>query len=133
MRERPPGQRGDADGDHRAGNQPARQVGPQKQQAAGGADDERLERAENFGAVGKAEDIEAGIRLTPPYGKSGMRATNAPRDCSNAPRRRRCPAGVIKFGKVPDRAPHAGGLSGYFALSAAVFLHSERNFLRSLP
>ena len=25
---------------------------PQKQQAAGGADDERLERAENFGAVG---------------------------------------------------------------------------------
>src|SRR3954453_9590621 len=29
--------------------------------------------------------------------------------------------------------PSRRRVSGYFALSAAVFLHSERNFLRSLP
>ena len=33
--DRPPAERGDADGDHRAGDQPARQVDPQEQQAAG--------------------------------------------------------------------------------------------------
>ena len=52
-RERPSGQRRDADRDHRAGDQPARQLCPQKQQAAGGADDERFQRIEDFGAVGK--------------------------------------------------------------------------------
>jgi hypothetical protein len=61
-----------------------------------------------------------------------MRCTNAPRDCSNAPQRRRWPAGVIKMRKA-RYGPRAGGVSGYFALSAAIFLHSERNFLRSLP
>ena len=51
-----------------------------------------------------AEDIDVGIRLTPPYGKSAHRRTNAPRDCSNAGRRRRWPAGVIKNAQGPDTA-----------------------------
>ena len=46
----------------------------QKQQAAGGADDQRLEHAQDFGAArAMAEDIDVGIRLTPPYGKSARR------------------------------------------------------------
>ena len=48
----PSGQGGNADGGHRARNQPARQVCPEKQQAADRAEDERLERAQDFGAVG---------------------------------------------------------------------------------
>ena len=80
----PPGQRGDADGDHRAGNQPARQVEPQKQQAAGGADDERLERAENFGAVGDGGGHRGGDQAHAALWQIRTRGTNAPRDCSNA-------------------------------------------------
>ena len=83
-RERPPGERGDADRDHRAGNQPARQVRPQKQQAAGGADDERLERVEDFGAVGNGRRHRCGDQGHAALWQIRHGGTNAPRDCSNA-------------------------------------------------
>ena len=50
--QRPSRDCGDADRDHGAGNQPARQMGPQKQPAAGGADRQRFEHVEGFGAAG---------------------------------------------------------------------------------
>ena len=60
QRQRPPGQRRAADRKHGAGNQPARQSCPQKQQAAGGADDERLQRGEDMGAVGNGRRHRCG-------------------------------------------------------------------------
>ena len=79
-----------------------------------------------------AEDIEAGIRLTPPYGKSAREGQMRSRDCSNARWRRRWPAGVMRNAASPDAAlEQMGGLvSSPFRQR---FLHSERNFLRSLP
>ena len=145
-----PGQRGDADRDHRAGNQPARQAAHRNSRPPAAADDQRLERAENFGAVGnRRRIIDAGIRLTPPYGKSAHRGTNAPRDCSNArasligrrrrsiagkqwrPRGPRAPGNTIEH--ADGRRPAEGRRHFAFSLSANSFLHAERNFLRSLP
>src|SRR5437879_2824394 len=42
------------------------------------------------------------------------------------------PPASSKIRKVPTQPWHRRR-GGYFAFSAAVFLHSERNFLRSLP
>ena len=60
QRQRPARDRGDADRDHRAGNQPARQVCPQEQRAAGGADRKRLEHAEDVGAAGNGRGHRCG-------------------------------------------------------------------------
>ena len=91
-----------------------------KQRAAGGAESERFDHAEDFGAAGMAGAIDAGIWLTPPYGKSLQGGQMRQRDRSNAL------AGLALFRYGARREDH-------FALSAAAFLHSERNFLRSLP
>ena len=73
--ERPSGDCGNADRDHRAGDQPARQVRPQKEQATGGADDERLDRVEDPGAAGQGRGLaDTRVKFTPPYGKSANRA-----------------------------------------------------------
>ncbi len=69
---------------------------------------------------GMAGAIDAGIWLTPPYGKSLQGGQLRQRDRSNAL------AGLALFRYGARREDH-------FALSAAAFLHSERNFLRSLP
>ena len=82
-----------------------------------------------------------------------IEGTNAPRDCSNARTifaagglppasigsrpsqwRRRWSAGVRnKIRKSRHGRLRPQRLCGYFAFSAASFLHAERNFLRSLP
>jgi hypothetical protein len=46
-----PGDRGDAGRDHCAGDEPARQVCPKKQQTAGRADDERFDCAQELCAA----------------------------------------------------------------------------------
>ena len=80
-----PAMRGDADRDHRAGNQPARQVCPQKQQAAGAADGERFERVEDLGAAGNGGCHRCGDQGHAALWQIRTARTNAPRDCSNAP------------------------------------------------
>src|SRR5438874_1859743 len=51
--ERPPGQCRDADGNHGAGDQPARKICPKKQQTPSGADRQRFKRTEYLGAARK--------------------------------------------------------------------------------
>jgi hypothetical protein len=79
-----------------------------------------------------AEDIDAGIRLTPPYGKSAiavqMRHAIAAMQATPAIARRR----HRKFARS-GHGPRAGGGAANSAFAAAAFLHSRRNFLRSLP
>src|SRR5436190_31176 len=120
---------------------------------AGRADDERLERAQNFGTVGNGGGNRSGDQAHAALWQIRLHRTNAPRDCSNAPTRlpvsgmspaqavsrpnrwrRRSPAGVIKkCGKSRYNPLRQEMPRDYFAFPAAVFLHSERNFLRSLP
>jgi hypothetical protein len=107
-----------------------------------------------------ANAIDAGIWLTAPYGKSLHGGQMRQRDCSNArpgtahvlPS---CPAKAgIQYHEAlrfnhdqrglldhpPSGSPVEGDDTvqlqqplGHFALSAAAFLHSDMNFLRSLP
>ncbi len=53
--QRPSRDRGDADRDHGAGNQSARQMRPQEQPAAGGADCQRFEDVEGVDAAGNGK------------------------------------------------------------------------------
>jgi len=80
-----------------------------------------------FWPVATADYTEVGIR---PHRRLMAIAAreNAPRDCSNARRGRRWPAGVIKMLESPDTALEQEGGSITSAFSAAVSLHSERNF-----
>ena len=132
MRERPSGQRGDADRDHRAGNQPARKVEPTETAAPPAAPMTSVSSVSRILArLGMANAIDAGIRLTPPYGKSARAGTNASRDCSNA-RARAGDGPPASSRSARPGMPSRGTRGGYFALSAAAFLHSDAEFLALL-
>ena len=125
--ERPSGQCGDADRDHRAGDQPARQVCPQKQQAARGADGERLERVEELGAA-----REGPMR--------SMRGSGSRRLMANPRRRDKCADAIAAMrDRVARNLPFpwrgTGELRYFAGLSRAItwpcggsfaaFLHSD--------
>jgi hypothetical protein len=129
--ERSSGQRRDADRHHRAGYQPARQTCPQKQQAARGADGQRFERDEKLGAVGKGRCDRCRDQVHAILWQIRASGTNALTRCSNARR--------VLIVRVLLPSPPGEGETrevNYFpglSALAALALHSERNFLRSLP
>src|ERR1035437_9038078 len=108
--------------------------------------------------LGMANAIDAGIWLTPPYDKSLHRGQMRQRDCSNArfylplkrggrfARQRSCapaqtgrgsnqPASMTGTPTLPlaGREKQESTEQVHFGLSAAAFLPSDMNFLRSLP
>src|SRR5437899_8323179 len=92
--------------------------------------------------LGMATASDAGIWLTAPYGKSLHRGQMRQRDCSNAcpctptPSRHAPRMRGIQYHEALQLNYNGRGLAvvpRHFALSADVFLHSDMNFLRSLP
>ena len=74
----------DAAGDHCAGDKSARQIGPQKKHAAGGADGERFQDAQQFGAAGQGRGKRSREQGHAALWQIRFRRTNALMRCSNA-------------------------------------------------
>ena len=108
---------------------PPGRLRPQKQRAAGGADRERFEHVEGFGAAGNGKRHRCGNRLTPPYGKSARRdkcasATAAMR--ASVAERRHWPSSALGVKTVLARSNRFR--DDHFDLAApsfAAFLHSD--------
>src|SRR5437764_1967001 len=78
------GNRGNADGDHGARNQTARQVRPMEQRPTAGADDQGFEHVERPGTGRDGKCHRNGDQAHDALWQIRSRGTNAPARCSNA-------------------------------------------------
>ena len=100
----------------------------QKQQAAGGADDKRLHRAQDLGTAWPFERQGGGDLLHATLSQISERRTIAATSCRNACASRRSTANRSRDGFTSCQRRRWRRCR-----PCASFMHSRRNFLRSLP